>query len=225
MKKLAMILAGMMLISSCTQMTTNKSERAELEIIANSYGDTYVACLVDYSLNRASANTIDVDTLVKLGSSACQADLDQFKKSQEENLKARIWLTNKPLQASVDALNERAIQEIGEAMLLQAETKSVAAIPVAAGSAAVMTSALPASSTPTGVAEELSVGEQAYLDCMEDEARKYAGLGESATVIADVAQNRCKSYLEGPGAAALEQEGRAIVMGLILDAKLQGLER
>jgi hypothetical protein len=31
--------------------------------------------------------------------------------------------------------------------------------------------------------------------------------------------------LEGPEAVELEQEGRAIVMGLILDAKLQGLER
>jgi hypothetical protein len=57
---------------------------------------------------------------------------------------------------------------------------------------------------------------------MEDQANKYAGLNESAVVIADVAQSRCKSYMTGPGAAALEQEGRTLVMGTVFDAKLQG---
>jgi hypothetical protein len=221
MKKLAVILAGIMLIASCSQMTSNKSEKTDLEAIANNYGDIYVACVVKYSLDRASANAIDVATVVKLGSSACQTDLDQFRKSQEENLKARMMLTKKPLEASVDVLNERATKEIGEALLSLAGTQSAVAIPAAVGSAAVMTSS---SSTP-GISEELSAGQQDYLDCMEDQARKYAGLGESATVIADVAQSRCKAHLEGPETAALEQEGRAIVMGLILDAKLQGLER
>ena len=54
---------------------------------------------------------------------------------------------------------------------------------------------------------------------MEEQARKYSSLNESATVVADVAQSRCKSYLGGAN-TALEQEGRALVMGLVMDAKL-----
>jgi hypothetical protein len=60
---------------------------------------------------------------------------------------------------------------------------------------------------------------------MEEQAHKYAGLNESASVIADVAQGRCKSYMAGPGSSELEQEGRAMVMGIVLDAKLNNSDQ
>ncbi len=128
-------------------------------------------------------------------------------------------MTKKPLQASIDTLNERATMEVGEALLSETQSQATAVIPVAAGSAAIVTS----TPSPTFSGEEdWSSEQQAYLDCMEDQAHKYAGLKESASVIADVAQGRCKSYMAGPGSSALEQEGRAMVMGVVLDAKLDG---
>jgi len=209
----------MMLLASCSQLTTNKSELSTLETTANNYGDAYVACVVNYSLDHAPANTIDVATAITLAGRACETDLAQFKKSQNQYLSAQIIMTKEPLRASVDALNERATIEVGEALLSADRTQPTAAIPAAAATAAMVTSAPPSTSG------EWSSEQQAYLDCMEDQAHKYAGLDESATVIADVAQGRCKSYMAGPGAATLEQEGRAMVMGVVLDAKLEEPDR
>jgi hypothetical protein len=219
MKQLTVILVFMMLIASCSQITTNKNELSTLETTANNSGDDYVACVVNYSLEHTSANAIDVATAIKLATQACETDLTQFKNSQNEYLSAQFIMTKKPLQASIDALNERATMEVGEALLSETQSQATAVIPVAAGSAAIVTSTPPPAFSSE---EDWSSEQQAYLDCMEEQAHKYAGLNESASVIADVAQGRCKSYMAGPGSSALEQEGRAMVMGVVLDAKLDG---
>jgi hypothetical protein len=213
MKKLTLILASMTLLASCGQIAANKDEVFTLETTANDLGDIYVACVVDNSLNHMSADAIDVATSIQLAGGACATDLSRFEESQNEYLSSQYMMTEKPLQASIDALNERATTEVGEALLSAAKMPNATAIPAAAATAAIATS---------GGTAERSSEQQAYLDCMEDQGHKYAGLDESATVIADVAQGRCKSYMADPGAAALEQEGRAMVMGIVLDAKLAG---
>jgi len=212
MKKLALILVAMMSVTSCSQISTNADERSALEATANSLGDIYVTCVVNYSLDNSSTNAIDVASVVTLASRACESDLAQFKTAQEDSLSTQVMMTEKPLQASVDALNERATVEVGEALLSAGKTQ-----PAAAMTAVVAAAASPTSGGSDGWSDE----QRAYLECMDKQAGKYAGLDESAPVIADVAQDRCKSYMTGPGAAALEQEGRAKVMGAVLDAKLE----
>jgi hypothetical protein len=222
MKKLTVIVASMLLVASCSQLKTNKSELATLKTTADNYADAYVGCVVNVSLKNTSKNAIDVATAVQLAGAVCQTELDQFSGSQEEYLSAQFMLTEKPLQESVDALNERATIEVGEALLAAADNQSAVAAPVVVGSAAAATpssAAIPSAPPPTN---GWNAEQRIYLDCMEDQARKYSGLNESATVIADVAQNRCRSYMAAAGSAALEQEGRAMVMGMVLDAKLQG---
>jgi hypothetical protein len=224
MKKLTVILAGMMLITSCSQMTTNKSELAGLQATAENSADAYVACVVNISLSNASKNAIDVATAVKLADGFCQVELNQFKTDQEEYLSAQFMVTEKPLNQSVEALNDRALIEVGEALLAAADNQPAVVAPIAVGAAAAATASASSAAVPSAVpsTDGWNAEQRVYLDCMEDQGRKYSGLNESTTVIADVAQSRCKSYMAGPGSAALEQEGRTLVMGMVLDAKLQG---
>jgi len=213
MRKLTHILIAMMSVTSCTQMSTNETERSALEAKADDLGDVYVQCVVDHSLEHRSSNAIDVATSITLSGRACEADLARFKEAEQEYLGTKMMMTEKPLAASVDALNERATAEVGEAFLLAAETQPAAALTAVAVAAAA-----------TGGADGWSEEQQAYLECMDTQAHKYAGLDESAPVIADVAQARCQSDMAGPGEAALEQEGRARAMGVVLDAKLNRVE-
>jgi|GEM_PF-1772948 len=216
MKKITVLLVGMVSISSCSQMTTNKSELAALGTTAENDGDVYVACVVNKSLDNAAKAAIDVASLVELAGNACQSELDQYKSSQEAYLGAQVMMTGKPLQQSVDALNEHARTEVGEALLSAADSAPTAA----SAGVATAVAAGAASSAPAQPANGWNADQRVYLDCMEDQAHKYSGVNESASVIADVAQSRCKAYMAGPGAAALEQEGRTVVMGMVLDAKL-----
>jgi hypothetical protein len=221
MKKITMMLTCMLSVAACSQMTTNKSELAALQTTADISGDAYVGCVVKNSLSNTSKNVIDVATAVQLAGNVCQTELNQFKGDQEEYLGAQVMLTKKPLQESVTALDERATTEVGEALLAAADSSPAVTVPLAAGTAATVTSGAGAVPPSSGWDAEQRV----YLDCMEDQARKYAGLDETASVIADVAQSRCKSYMPGAGMAALEQEGRTLVMGTVLDAKLAGPDR
>ena len=220
MMRLTAILVCIVSVASCSQITTNKSELAGLKTVADTAADAYVACVVEGSLDSASQGIIDVASSVKLAEGLCQSDLNQFKNDQEAYLGAQVMMTEKPLQQSVDALNDRATVEVSEALLAAAESAPAAALPVAAAGTAAVTGS--AASSPAQPANGWSADQRVYLDCMEDQGRKYSGVQESAGVIADVAQSRCKSYIPGSVDAALEQEGRTLVMGMVLDAKLQG---
>ena len=224
MNKLTAVLTLMLFVTSCAQITTSKSELAGLKNTADNVADEYVGCVVKNTLSNASQNVVDVAALAQMAASQCQSELASYESAQTEYLAAQVMLTKKPLQESVDALNKRATLESTEALVAAAENQpagsapSMAAAPVAVAGAA----ATAAASAPAAAPGEWNAGQRVYLDCMEDQANKYAGLNESAVVIADVAQSRCKSYMTGPGAAALEQEGRTLVMGTVFDAKLQG---
>lgn len=199
-------------LGACSQLTTSKEELAAMQSAAEQQGDSYVECIKSNSLGNAAKNTIDVATAVKLAKDSCAAELTSFKTAQEDYLSAQMMLTEKPLAAAVDALDERAEKEVGAALLAAGAT-SVAAAPAAAANPA---RAAPVSAAPSSWSAEQRV----YLDCMEDQASKYARLNESATSIADVAHSRCKTHAVAPGTAALIEEGRALVMGAVMDARL-----
>jgi hypothetical protein len=201
-------------LAACSQLTTNKDELAALQLAAEQRADGYVECIKSNSLANVAKNTIDVATAVKLAKDDCGAELAAFETAQEKYLGAQMMMTDKPLAAALDAVDERAEKEVGAA-LLATGTAAVAAAPAAAGNPAAPAEAAPAS---------WSAQQRVYLDCMEDQANKYAGLNESASVIADVAHSRCKTHAVAPGTAALTEEGRALVMGAVMDARLGSQE-
>jgi hypothetical protein len=201
-------------LAACSQLTTNKDELAALQLAAEQRADGYVECIKSNSLANVAKNTIDVATAVKLAKDDCGAELAAFETAQEKYLGAQMMMTDKPLAAALDAVDERAEKEVGAALLVTG-TAAVAAAPAAAGNPAAPAAAAPAS---------WSAQQRVYLDCMEDQANKYAGLNESASVIADVAHSRCKTHAVAPGTAALTEEGRALVMGAVMDARLGSQE-
>jgi len=213
-------IVAVLLVSACSQLTTNKTELAAMQQTAEGYADEYVDCVKQAALANAATNRIDVAAAVNLASSSCAADMASYKEAQTKVLEAQFLMTEKPVQQAIDQLNERAEQEVSAA-LLAAGSQAADPVPVAAAaagaSAAAVATAAPVSATGT----DWSADQRVYLDCMEDQAGKYASLQESATVVADVAHSRCNSYATGAGSTALINEGRALVMGTVMDAKLQ----
>jgi hypothetical protein len=202
------------LLAGCSQFTTSKEESAALEAAATERGDAYVNCVTQKGLSYTGQGSSEISTVMQVATAACQPALDSFKSAQDAFLKTQVMLTDKALAASVDALNERARTDIAGQLVSKPAASSVAP---AAATAVIAPTAPAVNSAPP--ASGWTAEQRVYLDCMKDQAKKYGSLNESATAIADVAQNRCKSYLGGTN-AALEQEGRALAMGVAMDAKL-----
>jgi len=185
-----------------------------LEAAATERGDAYVNCVTQKGLSYTGQGSSEISTVMQVATAACQPALDSFKSAQDAFLKTQVMLTDKALAASVDALNERARTDIAGQLVTKPAASSVAP---AAATAVIAPTAPAVNSAPP--ASGWTAEQRIYLDCMKDQAKKYGSLNESATAIADVAQSRCKSYLGGTN-AALEQEGRALAMGVAMDAKL-----
>ena len=210
------------LVAGCSQFTTSKQEAAALQAAATAEGDAYVSCVTQNALSYTGQSSTEIGALMLVATTACQPALENFRNKQDAYLKTQIMMTDKALAESVDALNERAKSDIA------AQLVNRTAPPAASGNAAAMAApaaaigavaVAPAPAQAAPPANGWNTQQRIYLDCMAEQAKKYSGLNESATVVADVAQSRCRSYEAGSD-AALEQEGRALVMGVILDAKL-----
>lgn len=196
-------------LSACSQITTSKDELAAMQSKAEQQGDAYVECIKSNSLRNSADSRIDVATAVKLAKDSCGTELAAYEKAEKEYLGAQVMMTEKPLNAAMEALDERATKEVGAA--LQAGGAAASVAPAAATKTPAAASTAPSVWNPE---------QRVYLDCMEDQAAKYSALNESAAVIADVAHSRCKSHAVAPGTAALIEEGRALVMGAVMDARL-----
>jgi hypothetical protein len=217
-------LLAVTVLAGCSQITTNDQELAELQSAAEVIGDSYVDCVVGAGTPMVSSSNVDVATAVTLAADQCKTQLDSYTNAQEKYLGSRSMMTAKPLQQSIDALNEEATRKIGSKLLASGQPLVMPADPAVAAAAAGAVAATAASQAPasqpaTSASAGWDADQRIYLDCMEDQAVKYATLNESAPTIADVAHSRCKSYMGGMN-AALEDEGRAQVMGAVMDARL-----
>lgn len=220
------------LLAGCSQFTTSKQEQGALAATAAAQGDAYVDCVTRNALSYTGQNSGEIGTVMTVASAACQSALASYTAAQDAYLQTQVMLTDKALDDSIAALNDRAKEDIAQQLVNRPASAGAAA---AAASATVVPAATPAPAAPvpvstvtgtqpaTQVAAPAAAGwtpeQRIYLDCMTEQGRKYSGVNESATVVADVAQSRCRNYLR-EGNAALEQEGLALVMGEILDAKL-----
>ena len=210
MSRIVWLIAGSCLLSSCAQFTTSAEEEAELDRVAQAKAEAYIECLTRETAGM-SAST-DASFLRDAASQRCEPAMDAYKEAQSEYLGAQFMVIGKELDASVAALEKRGRNEIAEILVAQpglAPTATPAFAPAAAAATAATAPAV------------WSADQRVYLDCMQDQGEKYAGLNESVERIADVAASRCRHYLGTEARQALEQEGRAQVMGAVFDARLE----
>ncbi len=195
------LLAGLstvVLITGCSQLTTSAEEREGMREVADSRGDAYVQCIVQTASGLNGQTAKDAPALVRAAEQPCADTRAAFEAAQTSWLKSQYMLTAKPLDESVAALQARAETELVRAMSAGGATAAAAA----------------------GVVPQAAVVDvrAEYFNCLDEQAARYAALDEPATAIADVAQNRCAAT--GAVSAELQAEGRARVLGNVMDARL-----
>jgi hypothetical protein len=207
---LAVFVAG---ISGCAQFTTSPEEQAVLELAAEKEAEAYIACVKGQAAEIYS--TTDPAFIRDAVTSRCEDERKAFIAAEKESLNAKYMLVDKPLKESLTALDDRARIELAETLLARPATPANPQVARSATLAPVMVKA--AGSAPASWNEQQRI----YIDCMEDQADKYAGLSESAEAISDVAVMKCRDYLGVESVVALEREGRAVVMGRVMDKRLE----
>lgn len=203
-------------VTGCVQFTTNDAELAELQLAAENQAEGYINCV------QAEAaviySTTDPGFIRDAVSSRCEDERQAFIAAEKKSLGAQYMLTDKPLKVSVEQLDDRARIELAETLLARPATP---ANPASVRPATAPVVAATASSKPIAWNEQQRI----YLDCMEDQADKYSSLSESAEAISDVAVLKCRDYLGAQSVVALEREGRAVVMGRVMDNRLEMNQR
>jgi hypothetical protein len=146
--------------------------------------------------------------------------MEAYEESQADYLGAQYMVISGKMTESKNAVNARAETEVSELMLALDDQDAAPAPTGSAGKdAALASAAATATATVASQPGGWTSEQRVYIDCMEDQGRKYATLDESAPTIAEVAQSRCDDYMGGPN-PALEKEGRAVVMGIVFDARV-----
>jgi hypothetical protein len=204
------VIAALTVLAGCSQFTTSKKELAGMDNAANLKADLYVECLK----REASTFTGSTDAAFMLDAAQrrCDSEMDAYVAAQSAFLSSQFMMIDKELAKSVDSLNEQSRAEIAEMLLTQPAPASAAVVSLAPAATAAAVVVTPSA---------WNADQRIYLDCMQDQAQKYAGLSESAAAIADVAASRCRSYLTEDSRQALETEGRAQVIGNVMDQRLQ----
>ena len=192
------------LLAGCAQFTTSGDERSRLEAGATAAGDAYLACLTSEA-GRYAGTTRDVAAVTTLARGNCAPARDAVARAQAALQESQYILSDPQVEAALTDLDARGQAAVAK-VVLEAPATTPAAAPLPAAAAAPVSAGAPAP----------------YLDCMREQANRWADVAEPATVIADAAHGRCAGRLAGAtGADALEREGRAIVAGIVLDRKAE----
>jgi len=203
MVKALYVVGILVALSGCAQFTTSATERAGLQAVAGKAGDDYVNCILE-AAGRYQQTGESASLIAEVAKKACTAPRSVFVDAQNAWLTTELISTEPVLQKDLAALDQRAMLEIQQLQAEALERK------VATPSPAVSAVRAPAVAS-------------SYLKCMSAEGQRYAGVNEPAAVVAEVAQSRCSSLLtDAASAGRLEKEGRALVMGLVLDRKISG---
>lgn len=208
--RVLIVVGALVALSGCAQFTTNATDKAALKAAAGKAGDDYVSCVID-AAGRYQQTGESASLITEVARKACTASRSSFITAENTWLKSEFMSTEPILQKDLAALDQRAELAIQQQQVQALERK------VAAPAPAVAPIVAPVATAPAATAAAGS----AYLKCMTAEGQRYAGVNEPATVVAEVAQSRCASLLTDAGTAAqLEQQGRALVMGMVLDRKV-----
>ena len=215
-KSLGISLAVTLLLGACTQFTTNEEERTQLRAAADAQAEAYLGCVRKEAASYADTST-DASFIYAAVADRCVTELNAYRASAQVYFESKVMMAEKPVEAEVEELGRRAQTVIAEVM--------VAGMPVAAS----RTTSVPPRREPalTQVAAPAAVAgvsagpeQRVYLDCMLEQAKRYMELDESADTIAEVAQNNCRAYLAGSNQAALAEQGRALVLSEVFDARI-----
>lgn len=196
-----------------------------LQAASERAAQSYVDCVKQES-QRILGISRDASFILAEAKSACGSQLDAYTVAESELLDTQYMMIDPQLERSLEELNERSRSAVAEMLTAgaaatpaPAASPSSPAVPVAAGTSAAAVSR--PQQRPVAGNFSPDYEQRVYLDCMQDQAKKYIRLSETAGAIAEVAASRCRSYLVGSNQAALEQEGRAVVMGTVFDARLE----
>ena len=141
---------------------------------------------------------------MEVSKKACSATRSDYVDADTTFLKSKYMRPEPMVEKDLAALDERATALVEERVLERKAAAPPAAAPVAM----------------TASASAPHDGDK-YLDCMRAEGQRYASVNEPAEVVAEVAHSRCSATLTDPASAAqLERQGRALVMGMVLDRKV-----
>lgn len=201
------VVSAVSALAACAQFKTSHADRAALQMAATKAGEDYVTCVTGES-DRYQQTGESAGLIVELARKACTPARTAFVDADTALLKTQYMMHEPILKTDLAALDERATTQVQEQVL----ERRAASPPVAA----------PAVITPVAGASVASspAGASAYLSCMRAEGLRYAGVNEPAQVVAEVAQSRCSALLtDAASAAQIERQGRALVMGMVLDRK------
>ncbi|MEO8443438.1 MAG: hypothetical protein ABI567_00335 [Gammaproteobacteria bacterium] len=194
-------------ISGCSQLTTSKSELSALQSAADRAESEHLECLKQ-ATSRYLATGEGAEAISRVARKDCSATRDRAASAQGTLLGTRYILAEPQVAAALKALDEKGEAAISR-QVLDYRTAQPAAAPVAAAAPARPASGQPAAGP-------------AYLACMQAQGERYAAVNEGAEVVAEVAHSRCAASLGGGAPSSeLERQGRALVMGLVLDRKAQ----
>ncbi len=212
------VLGALGLLGACAQFSTNDAERAALQARVDQQAAAFLDC-VRREAGAYLGSSTDAAFVYDALAGSCAADLDTYKAGKTELLETEVMLTSKPLEAAVADLNQQARGIIAAAMAGGGAAAAAPGMPAATPAAAAAVAAAPAplNAAPAG---GWTPEQRVYLDCMVEQAKRYSSLSESAATIAEVAQNNCRSYLTGSNPAALAQEGRALVLNQVFEARV-----
>jgi hypothetical protein len=211
--RVASVAASLLALTGCAQFTTGDAERAGLQAAADAAGRAYLDCL-DAQASRYVGTTGDARSVVNVARSNCTAARDAAGRAQSGLLSTQYIMSGPEVDAALADLDARGEAAIAEKIL------AAGPAPVATASAAPAPSAPATGATLPPAGDPSAAGAGAYLDCMRDQATRWADVAEPATVIADAAHGRCSGRLAGvPARSGAEAEGRAIATGIVLDRK------
>lgn len=188
-----MLSLGFSIVAGCAQFVTNDDERGQLQAVSAAAGESYVACVVDAADRYAGSNE-DTVLVLEAARDACGTQREAFVTAETAFVTTNMIMTAPAVEKALQALDSRARVTVVERSLTRK---------AALGSA-------PAAGTGGGD----------YLSCMRAEGARYVDVDEPAAVIAEVAHSRCATRIgDTAQATAQERQGRALVMGLVLDRK------
>jgi hypothetical protein len=203
--KICFALLGLLALPGCSQLTTSKAEEASLQKAADDAGAGYLRCL-DESASRYLSTGETAESISRVARKDCASPRETAAKAQAGLLETRYILADSEVTAALKALDDQGEAAIAR-RVLDYRAGAPAPAPARAPSPAPVVAAAPAAST-------------AYLACMQAQGERYAGVNEPAEVVAEVAHSRCAANLSGAGSGGdIERQGRALVMGLVLDRK------
>jgi len=225
--RLILLLITTIGVTACSQFTTSKEEKAELQQATDAAAAGYLDCI-----KREALLYVDSDAapgfIVDAVRSRCDNALNSYAAARKTYLETEMMMVDDALEESLAELQQQARTLVAEEAVRTGSKPLATAAASAAATApaqSVRQRAAAGRGQKPGAPLRWSAEQRVYLDCMAEQARRYARVQESAEVVAEVAAATCEPYLTAADTAALLSEGRTRLLRTVLDARVDPLRR